>query len=104
MKLLNSALYLVKKKLVAVLCNKSKKEKIIQIQTTICFLTGGEERAVIWASYFIVAVGRKLLWILFREIRHANLKLQTVHYPWCITGARRVCSAQSPKHCKGKQN
>lgn len=44
-KLLNSALYLVLKKEI-VLCNKSKKEKNTQIQTTICFLTGEEEMAV----------------------------------------------------------
>lgn len=77
-KLLNTVLYLVKKKSIAVLCNKSKKKKIIQIQTTIYFLTGGEEIAVIWPLYFIVAVGRKLLWIFLREIRHATLKLQTM--------------------------
>lgn len=44
--------------------------------------------AVVWNLYFMVAVGRKLLWILFREIRHAALKLQSV--------LRRA----SPVHCR----
>lgn len=44
--------------------------------------------AVVWNLYFMVAVGRKLLWILFREIRHAALKLQSV--------LRRA----SPGHCR----
>lgn len=29
-------------------------------------------------SYFMVAVGRKFLWSLFKEIRHATFKLETL--------------------------
>lgn len=57
-----------------------RKKKIYRIYTNTnhhLFSHWGEEMAV-WGLYFMVAVGRKFLWILFREIRHATLKLQTV--------------------------
>lgn len=60
--------------------------------------------AAVWFLYFMVAVERKFLWSLFREMRHATSKLQALlgEHPQCVADARRVISAQIPKHCKGK--